>query len=131
MASGELAGRGPCTATLTFDGALLRGATCAAQELAGRVKGLPGVVSFSGRGVAGAVHEFMYDEAGNIVGADQPQAYTAENIPHFTDGRFVRAFTRKGRFAPLMQQIPVDIIVNAKVGLLGAAEAALRLVESH
>ena len=85
MASGELAGRGPCTATLTFDGALLRGATCAAQELAGRVKGLPGVVSFSGRGVAGAVHEFMYDEAGNIVGADQPQAYTAENIPHFTD----------------------------------------------
>ena len=28
-------------------------------------------------------------------------------------------------------EIPVDLIVNPKVGLLGAAEAALRLVESH
>ena len=54
-----------------------------------------------------------------------------KNTAHFTDGRFVRAFTRKGRFASLMEQIPVDIIVNAKVGLLGAGEAALRLVESH
>ena len=50
-----------------------------------------------------------------------------KNVHYFTDGRFVRAFTRKGRFAPLLAEIPVDVIVNAKVGLLGAAEAALRL----
>lgn len=58
-----------------------------------------------------------------------------KNVLRFTDGRFVRAFTRKGRFAPLLESIPVDLITNAKVGLLGAAEAALRLadhgMESH
>jgi len=54
-----------------------------------------------------------------------------KNIRYFTDGRFIRAFTRKGRFAPLLAEIPVDLINNPKVGLLGAAEAALRLVESH
>ena len=54
-----------------------------------------------------------------------------KNVTRFTDGRFARAFTRKGRFAKLLEEIPVDLIVNPKVGLLGAAEAALRLVESH
>src|SRR5207244_3103060 len=54
-----------------------------------------------------------------------------KNVAHFTDGRFMRAFTRKGRYTALLQDIPIDLIVNAKVGLLGAVEAALRLVESH
>ena len=54
-----------------------------------------------------------------------------KNIARFTGGRFARAFTRKGRFEALLEEIPVDLIVNAKVGLLGAAEAALRLVGSH
>ena len=51
-----------------------------------------------------------------------------KNVRYFTDGRFVRAFSRKGRFAPLLAEIPVDLITNPKVGLLGAAEAALRLL---
>ena len=54
-----------------------------------------------------------------------------KNIAYFTSGCFVRAFVRKGRFARLLGESPVDVIMNAKVGLLGAAEAALRLVESH
>jgi glucokinase len=54
-----------------------------------------------------------------------------KNVARFTDGRFARAFARKGRFSSLLDEIPVDLITNAKVGLLGAAEAALRLVESH
>jgi glucokinase len=49
-----------------------------------------------------------------------------KNVARFTDGRFARAFARKGRFSALLAEIPVDLIINPKVGLLGAAEAALR-----
>lgn len=87
VATGDLAGSGPCTGKLTFEGVMLPGATCAAQELEGKVKGLPGVVRFWGRGAVGAVHEFLYDKDGNVVGADQPQALTDVNKgnPGFTD----------------------------------------------
>jgi glucokinase len=51
----------------------------------------------------------------------------AKNLPWFTDGRFVQAFLRKGRFRELMETIPVDLIVNEEVGLLGAVEQARRL----
>lgn len=49
----------------------------------------------------------------------------AKNRERFTDGRFVEAFLRKGRFRDLLQTIPVDLIVNEDVGLLGALERAL------
>ena len=55
----------------------------------------------------------------------------AKNSRHFTTGNFTRAFIRKGRFAPLLETIPVDVIVNPEVGLMGAAEMAKRLLESH
>ena len=55
----------------------------------------------------------------------------AKNVHWFTDGRFVEAFLRKGRFRDLMETIPVDLIVNEEVGLAGAAEGARRLLESH
>jgi len=42
-------------------------------------------------------------------------------------GGFVSAFNDKGRFAPLMQNIPVRVVMNPKVGLLGAALVASRL----
>jgi glucokinase len=50
----------------------------------------------------------------------------AKNIDRFTDGRFVEAFLRKGRFRPLLSAIPVDLIVNEQVGLIGAVEGARR-----
>ena len=50
----------------------------------------------------------------------------AKNIPWFTDGRFKEAFVRKGRFRELMESIPVDLIMNEEVGLMGAAEQARR-----
>jgi hypothetical protein len=84
VATGELAGGGPCTGKLTFDGVMSTGATCVAQELEGKVKGLPGVVRFWGRGAAGLVHEFLYDKSGNVVGADQPQALT--DVDHGNPG---------------------------------------------
>jgi glucokinase len=50
----------------------------------------------------------------------------AKNVRWFTDGRFVEAFLRKGRFRGLMESMPVDLIVNEEVGLVGAvAQAAL------
>jgi glucokinase len=55
----------------------------------------------------------------------------AKNIPWFTDGRFVEAFLRKGRFRELMETIPVDLITREDVGLLGAIAAARRSLESR
>ena len=50
----------------------------------------------------------------------------AKNIDRFTDGRFMQAFLRKGRFQNILAAIPVNLITNPKVGLLGAAEMAVR-----
>jgi len=52
----------------------------------------------------------------------------AKNVRWFTDGRFLEAFRRKGRFRDLMETIPVDLIVNEEVGLVGAIERARRAV---
>lgn len=54
----------------------------------------------------------------------------AKNIDWFTDGRFLEAFRRKGRFRAFNETIPVDVIVDQEVGLRGAAGFARRLVES-
>ena len=51
----------------------------------------------------------------------------AKNQPFFTDGRFVAAFLRKGRFQEMLGDMPIDLIVNEKVGLIGAAEMARRV----
>ena len=51
----------------------------------------------------------------------------AKNTKYFTDGRFMAAFLRKGRFRELLAEMPVDLIMNEKVGLLGAAEMARRI----
>lgn len=54
----------------------------------------------------------------------------AKNIEQFTDGRFMQAFLRKGRFQHILDAIPVNLITNPKVGLLGAAEMATRVLQS-
>jgi glucokinase len=55
----------------------------------------------------------------------------AKNVPWFTDGRFVEAFLRKGRFRGIMETIPVDLITREDAGLLGAIAAARRSLESR
>jgi glucokinase len=52
----------------------------------------------------------------------------AKNVDQFTDGRFLNAFVRKGRFQHILAEIPLNLITNPKVGLLGAAEMATRVV---
>jgi glucokinase len=51
----------------------------------------------------------------------------AKNVEHFTDGRFMTAFLRKGRFTDVMAAMPVRLITNERVGLLGAVEMARRI----
>lgn len=51
----------------------------------------------------------------------------ARNLDWFTDGRFIEAFLRKGRFHDILRAIPVNLIANPRVGLIGATEMARRL----
>ncbi len=44
----------------------------------------------------------------------------AKNLPLMKDGNFLTAFQDKGRMIPLMERIPLHIVLNSEVGLLGA-----------
>lgn len=44
-----------------------------------------------------------------------------KNLPLIESGGFMRAMTDKGRMRPLMEQVPVHVILNPRVGLIGAA----------
>jgi glucokinase len=46
-------------------------------------------------------------------------------LPKLNDPTFMAAFVAKGRLKPLLQQIPVRVIMNEKVALLGAARFAM------
>ncbi len=48
-------------------------------------------------------------------------------LPVLRDGRFMEAFTRKGRLSGLLVQMPVHVIVHPDVGLMGAACEGLDL----
>jgi glucokinase len=45
-------------------------------------------------------------------------------LPRLKDPSFMKSFIEKGRMTPLMETIPVKIIVNEKLALLGAARCA-------
>jgi glucokinase len=50
----------------------------------------------------------------------------AKILPKLTNPAFIEAFISKGRLQPLMETIPVKVIVNDRVGLIGAARYAVR-----
>jgi glucokinase len=45
-------------------------------------------------------------------------------LPRLKTSRFMKSFTDKGRFRPLLQQVPVRVILNDRAALLGAAQCA-------
>jgi glucokinase len=51
----------------------------------------------------------------------------AKNIDFMTSGRFIHAFADKGRISHLIEQIPVHVVMNQSVGLIGAAIRAAKL----
>jgi len=66
-------------------------------------------------------------QAGNLALTVSPRAgvylaggIAAKNLARFKNGLFIQAFNAKGRMQPLMERIPVHIVLQPKVGLLGA-----------
>lgn len=52
----------------------------------------------------------------------------AKIMPLILDkNRFMQAFTQKGRVTPLLERVPVNVVLNPQVGLIGAAICASRL----
>ena len=47
-------------------------------------------------------------------------------LPLLQQGAFMKAFSNKGRMRPLLEKIPVHVILNPKVGLIGAALTAVK-----
>jgi glucokinase len=48
-------------------------------------------------------------------------------LPRLRDGQFLAAFTDKGRLRPLLEGMPVQVILDADAGLMGAARRGVRL----
>ena len=78
----------------------------------------------------------LADEAGNLAlkVLSSGGVYLAGGIPRrvlpkLTDGRFMQAFVKKGRFEGMMSTLPVHVVMT-DAGLLGAAQYGLdRLAE--
>ncbi|MGZ7041473.1 MAG: glucokinase, partial [Thermoanaerobaculia bacterium] len=101
---------------------------------------IPGQIAAAAKGDAAAAKAMaifvdLYGaEAGNMAlrilasgGVFLAGGIAGKNIPLFTDGRFIQSFLRKGRFRALLADIPVNLITNPSVGVIGAAEMAWRM----
>jgi glucokinase len=73
-------------------------------------------------------------EAGNLALKTLPYAgiyiaggIAAKNLPLLTDGTFMAAFNHKGRVSNILTEIPVAVVLNPQVGLLGAVAQASAL----
>ncbi|HBB32009.1 MAG TPA: glucokinase [Cyanobacteria bacterium UBA9273] len=51
----------------------------------------------------------------------------AKILPLIQEGSFLRAFGEKGRVSQLLEKVPVYVVLNPQVGLIGAAICASRL----
>ncbi|NJO44678.1 MAG: glucokinase [Oscillatoriales cyanobacterium RM2_1_1] len=51
----------------------------------------------------------------------------AKNLPLMTQGTFLRSFLAKGRMKGLLEKVPIYLILNPKVGLVGAALGATQI----
>ncbi len=82
--------------------------------------------------------DILGDEAGNLalktlatggvyIGGGIPPRI----LPQLEHPRFLAAFRRKGRFADLMESIPIHVIRNPKAALFGAAHYGLETSRDH
>src|SRR5712691_4494917 len=98
------------------------------KEDAARIAELANRGDDAGLRTFGIFVDIYGSEAGNMAlrvlargGVFLAGGVAAKNRGFFTDGRFITAFLRKGRFQVRLRDIPVDLIVNEHVGLIGAA----------
>jgi glucokinase len=75
-------------------------------------------------------------EAGNLALKYLPRGglyiaggIAAKNLAAITDGRFMAAFRQKGRMVDVVSQIPVYVVLNDHVGLMGAAARAMSSIK--
>ncbi len=54
----------------------------------------------------------------------------AKNLDLIKNGLFLNAFNAKGRIRPMIEKIPVYIVLNPKVGLIGAALCAAQILDN-
>jgi glucokinase len=51
----------------------------------------------------------------------------AKILPLIQEGSFLRAFSEKGRVSPLLEKVPIHVVLNPEVGLIGASICASRI----
>jgi len=52
-------------------------------------------------------------------------------LPKLRDGTFLKAFLDKGRLTPLLERVPVHVVVNPRAALVGAADLARGLLSNE
>jgi hypothetical protein len=98
-ATGTLGGTDPiCTDRVRFVGQLDAGSTCALASFEGTVEGLPGVARFWGKGSLD-VPSFLYDREGNLVGVENAQIVTEENLANSLQCGTPEGFTGPAGFS--------------------------------
>ena len=93
-ATGALTGDDPrCHGqTMTWVGPLDAGSSCLMAYFEGAVKGLSGVATFWGRGSL-LVPSYLYDGAGHLVGVENAQIITEDNVPRYNNCNAPGGFT--------------------------------------
>jgi glucokinase len=73
-------------------------------------------------------------EAGNVAlkllpygGLYVAGGIAAKILPLIQEGSFLRAFSQKGRVSPLLEKVPLHIVLNPQVGLIGAVRWASKI----
>jgi hypothetical protein len=82
-----------------FDGQIDPPASCLLPaSFEGTVDGLPGVVRWWGKGNLD-VPSYLYGKAGNLVGVENAQIVTKDNVPQFLDCNAPGGFTGPATFS--------------------------------
>jgi hypothetical protein len=98
-ASGPLSGSDPrCQGELKFVGQVDAGSSCLFVSFEMAVKGLKGVTSAWGKGNLD-VPSYLYDKDGNLVGVENAQIVTKENMPQYSDCSTPKGFTGPATFS--------------------------------
>ena len=105
----------------------------------GHVAGQVAALAAQGSEVAKKTVEIFIDiygaEAGNFALKTLPRGgvfvaggIAAKNLSWFRDGRFLEAYADKGRMHGLLLELPVAVVSNPRLGLIGAKRVAMASV---